>query len=112
MSIRHTVRTPTPSSTRLNQTGGYPKFVAGGFNENYLPVWLQKAGYNTYYTGKLFNVHTTENYNSPFAAGFTGNVRLRSTIWHRTRRTDLLITGILARSLHVQLHEQYLSKEY
>jgi arylsulfatase A-like enzyme len=60
----------------LISTGGYPKFVAGGFNENYLPVWLQQAGYNTYYTGKLFNVHTVENYNSPFAAGFTGNVNL------------------------------------
>jgi arylsulfatase A-like enzyme len=60
----------------LMPTGGYPKFVAGGFNENYLPVWLQEAGYNTYYTGKLFNVHTVDNYNSPFAAGFTGNVRL------------------------------------
>jgi arylsulfatase A-like enzyme len=60
----------------LTSTGGYPKFVAGGFNENYLPVWLQEAGYNTYYTGKLFNVHTVDNYNSPFAAGFTGNVRL------------------------------------
>ncbi|PBP23005.1 arylsulfatase [Diplocarpon rosae] len=53
------------------ELGGYPKFVTQGFNENYLPVWLQKAGYNTYYTGKLFNVHTVDNYNSPYAAGFT-----------------------------------------
>ncbi|OIW33162.1 arylsulfatase-like protein [Coniochaeta ligniaria NRRL 30616] len=52
--------------------GGYPKFVSQGFNENYLPVWLQQAGYNTYYTGKLFNAHTTKNYNSPYPAGFTG----------------------------------------
>jgi arylsulfatase A-like enzyme len=28
--------------------GGYPKFVAQGLNENFLPVWLQEAGYNTY----------------------------------------------------------------
>ncbi|KAF2114004.1 arylsulfatase [Lophiotrema nucula] len=53
--------------------GGYPKWVVNGFNENYLPVWLQEAGYNTYYTGKFFNVHTVENYDSPFAAGWTGN---------------------------------------
>lgn len=53
--------------------GGYPKFVTQGFNEAYLPVWLQKAGYNTYYTGKLFNVHTVDNYNKPYAAGFTGS---------------------------------------
>ncbi|KAI2471954.1 Arylsulphatase [Annulohypoxylon bovei var. microspora] len=53
--------------------GGYPKFVAEGFNDNYFPVWLQEAGYNTYYTGKLFNVHTVENYNSPAPGGFTGS---------------------------------------
>ncbi|KAH6706482.1 arylsulfatase [Leptodontidium sp. MPI-SDFR-AT-0119] len=53
--------------------GGYPKFVTQGFNEAYLPVWLQQAGYNTYYTGKLFNVHTVDNYDKPYAAGFTGS---------------------------------------
>lgn len=53
--------------------GGYPKFVRQGLNEAYLPVWLQKAGYNTYYTGKLFNAHTVENYNSPYPANWTGS---------------------------------------
>ncbi|RYO97620.1 hypothetical protein DL765_011115 [Monosporascus sp. GIB2] len=53
--------------------GGYPKFVSQGLNENYLPIWLQNAGYNTYYTGKLFNAHTVENYHSPFPAGWTGS---------------------------------------
>ncbi|OBT43077.1 hypothetical protein VE00_05541 [Pseudogymnoascus sp. WSF 3629] len=52
--------------------GGYPKFVSQGLNKNYLPVWLQQAGYNTYYTGKLFNAHTIFNYFAPFPAGFTG----------------------------------------
>ncbi|KAK1705628.1 alkaline-phosphatase-like protein, partial [Colletotrichum acutatum] len=42
--------------------GGYPKFVSQGYNDKYLPVWLQDAGYNTYYTGKLFNSHSTENW--------------------------------------------------
>lgn len=51
--------------------GGYPKFVSQGLNSNYLPVWLQEAGYNTYYTGKLFNAHTIHNYDSPFPAGWT-----------------------------------------
>ena len=36
-------------------------------------MWLQKAGYNTYYTGKLFNAHTVDNYDSPFPAGWTGS---------------------------------------
>lgn len=37
-----------------------------------MPVWLQEAGYSTYYTGKLFNSHTVFNYDSPFPAGWTG----------------------------------------
>ncbi|KAI2623166.1 Arylsulphatase [Hypoxylon sp. NC1633] len=53
--------------------GGYPKFVSEGLNDKYLPVWLREAGYNTYYTGKLFNAHTVDNYNSPAPAGFTGS---------------------------------------
>lgn len=57
----------------VTQIGGYPKFVSQGFNEQYLPVWLQDAGYRTYYTGKLFNAHTVENHHSPYPAGFTGS---------------------------------------
>lgn len=53
--------------------GGYPKFVEQGFNNDYLPVWLQEAGYDTYYTGKLLNGHTMSNYDRPHAAGFTGS---------------------------------------
>ncbi|OQE29547.1 hypothetical protein PENSTE_c002G05447 [Penicillium steckii] len=53
--------------------GGYPKFIEQGFNENYLPVWLQQAGYDTYYTGKLMNAHSLEYYNRPHAAGFNGS---------------------------------------
>ncbi|KAK4499656.1 hypothetical protein PRZ48_010174 [Zasmidium cellare] len=53
--------------------GGYPKFVEGGFNENWLPVWLQQLGYNTYYTGKLFNAHTVNNYDDPPVNGFNGS---------------------------------------
>ncbi|KAJ5385834.1 hypothetical protein N7509_008375 [Penicillium cosmopolitanum] len=53
--------------------GGYPKFVDRGFNDNFLPVWLQQAGYDTYYTGKLFNAHTVDNYHSPHVNGFNGS---------------------------------------
>ncbi|KAI1078756.1 alkaline-phosphatase-like protein [Whalleya microplaca] len=53
--------------------GGYPKFVSQGLNDKYLPVWLQEAGYNTYYTGKLFNAHTVDNYDSPYAAGWNSS---------------------------------------
>lgn len=53
--------------------GGYPKFIEEGLNERYLPVWLQSAGYNTYYTGKLMNFHNTDNYNKPFINGWNGS---------------------------------------
>jgi N-acetylglucosamine-6-sulfatase len=57
----------------LTISGGYPKFVEQGLNDNYLPVWLQEAGYNTYYTGKLFNSLNVDNYNTPHPRGFTSN---------------------------------------
>ncbi|KAI0484810.1 arylsulfatase precursor [Xylariaceae sp. FL0804] len=53
--------------------GGYTKFTSGGWNDNYLPLWLQAEGYNTYYTGKLMNGHSTTTYDSPFAKGWTAN---------------------------------------
>ncbi|KAF2720298.1 arylsulfatase [Polychaeton citri CBS 116435] len=53
--------------------GGYPKFVDGGFNDNYLPIWLQEAGYNTYYIGKFLNGQRVTNYDKPFAKGWTGS---------------------------------------
>lgn len=34
---------------------------------------MQNSGYNTYYTGKLFNGHTTSNYDSPHVSGYTGS---------------------------------------
>jgi N-acetylglucosamine-6-sulfatase len=34
---------------------------------------MQNAGYNTYYSGKLWNAHTVDNYNAPYAGGFNGS---------------------------------------
>lgn len=53
--------------------GGFPKVVQAGWNDNYLPLWMQEAGYNTYYVGKLWNAHSVENYNDPYAKGFNGS---------------------------------------
>ncbi|KAF2014187.1 Arylsulphatase [Aaosphaeria arxii CBS 175.79] len=53
--------------------GGYPKIVHEGINSNYLPIWMQDSGYNTYYTGKLWNAHTVDNYNAPYAGGYNGS---------------------------------------
>src|ERR1700760_357117 len=57
----------------LQAVGGYPKIVSQGINNNYLPTWLQNAGYNTYYTGKLWNAHSVDNYNAPYVSGFNGS---------------------------------------
>ena len=34
---------------------------------------MQSAGYDTYYVGKLWNFHTVDNYNEPYARGFNGS---------------------------------------
>ena len=36
-------------------------------------MWLQNAGYNTYYTGKLWNAYNVDNFNDPPAGGFNGS---------------------------------------
>ncbi|KAK1968927.1 sulfatase [Colletotrichum sublineola] len=53
--------------------GGFPIFVKNGHNGNYLPLWLQDAGYNTFYTGKMFNAHTIWNYDSPHLKGWNSS---------------------------------------
>ncbi|KAK7224561.1 hypothetical protein V2G26_012564 [Clonostachys chloroleuca] len=53
--------------------GGFPIFVKNGHNENYLPVWLQDAGYSTFYTGKMFNAHTVWNYGNPHLKGWSSS---------------------------------------
>lgn len=65
------------------KAGGYPKFISQGFNDHYLPVWLQEAGYNTYYVGKLFNAQSVKNYDSPHAAGWTGSEFLLDPFTYR-----------------------------
>ncbi|OJD35646.1 arylsulfatase [Diplodia corticola] len=56
-----------------NTNGGFQKVISEGWNDNYLPLWMQDAGYNTYYSGKLWNGHTVSNYNETFARGFNGS---------------------------------------
>ncbi|KAH7143394.1 arylsulfatase [Dactylonectria macrodidyma] len=51
--------------------GGYPQFIDQSLNSNYLPIWLQDAGYNTYYASRLFIALMTTNYDNPHAAGWT-----------------------------------------
>ena len=48
-------------------------------DENYLPIWLQDAGYNTYCMGGFRNAHTTSNYNKPYPKRWNGT----DCMWHR-----------------------------
>lgn len=60
-------------SRLINGLGGYPKFVSQGYSENHLAYWMQSSGYNTYYSGKLFNAHTVDNFDSMPVKGYTGS---------------------------------------
>jgi hypothetical protein len=53
--------------------GGYPKVVSQGLNDDNLFLWMQEAGYNTYYVGKLYNFHSVDNFDAPHARGFNGS---------------------------------------
>lgn len=50
--------------------GGWTRFVAQGYRKDWLPSWLQAAGYATYYTGKLMNGNTVQNWASSPVQGF------------------------------------------
>ena len=53
--------------------GAYPKFVAEGLNDDYLPLWLQDGGIATYYVGKFLNGHNIHNYKDPEVRGWTSS---------------------------------------
>lgn len=61
------------SCLTLSSSGGYKKFWQQGLNDKYLPVFLQDAGYDTYYAGKIMNEITILNYFDPYLKGWTGS---------------------------------------
>lgn len=73
--------------------GGYPKVVARGINDDYLPLWMQEAGYNTYYAGKLWNFHHVSNYDAPHARGFNGSDFLLDPYTYRYWDTKITHNG-------------------
>ncbi|KAG2435121.1 hypothetical protein HXX76_007206 [Chlamydomonas incerta] len=54
----------------LGPHGGYAKFKALRLDADWLPGWLQAAGYNTLYTGKFIVDYTIRNHDPP-PAGWT-----------------------------------------
>lgn len=73
--------------------GGYPKVVDRGINDDYLPIWMQEAGYNTYYAGKLWNFHSVSNYDAPYARGFNGSDFLLDPYTYRYWDTKISHNG-------------------
>lgn len=64
-----------------------------GINDDYLPHWLQAAGYNTYYSGKLWNHHSLDNYNEPYAGGFNGSDFLLDPFTYSYRNATMTRNG-------------------
>ena len=60
--------------------GGWKQIQAVGLYNKYLPVWLQDSGYNTYYSGKLYNGHSVTDYcaQNKCAVGWTESVSCRT----------------------------------
>lgn len=73
--------------------GGYPKVVKQGINDDYLPHWLQGAGYKTYYSGKLWNHHSLENYDRPYAGGFNSSDFLLDPYTYSYRNATMTRNG-------------------
>lgn len=53
--------------------GGWVLFNELGYNGPWLPTFMQEAGYNTYYTGKLMNAQTEQTAISLPATGFNSS---------------------------------------
>ncbi|CAI0644619.1 unnamed protein product [Colletotrichum noveboracense] len=73
--------------------GGYPKVAETGLNDNYLFLWMQEAGYNTYYSGKLWNFHGVSNHDRPFARGFNASDFLLDPYTYRYWDTKMTHNG-------------------
>ena len=47
-----------PCPMPLPPAGSWTKFYEMGVDQDYLPGWMQAAGYDTYFVGKLLNRYT------------------------------------------------------
>lgn len=58
-----------------------------------MPLWFQSAGYSTYYSGKIFNAHTTKNYDAPLLPGFNGSEFILDPFTYQYYNTSMTRNG-------------------
>lgn len=75
------------------QDGGWARFVAQGYRKDWLPSWLQQAGYNTYYTGKLMNGNTVKNWQTSPVQGFNRSALLSDPSTYIYYNASIAIDG-------------------
>ena len=62
---KHAHNTNVTSVLNGRPGGAWKQIQAKGWYKKYLPVWMQHAGYQTYYAGKIFNGYGTKSYCDP-----------------------------------------------
>ncbi|KAJ9475977.1 Arylsulfatase [Pseudozyma hubeiensis] len=73
--------------------GGWTRFVAQGYRKDWLPTWLQSAGYSTYYTGKLMNGNTVTNWKTSPVLGFNRSALLSDPQTYVYKNASYAIDG-------------------
>ena len=91
--------------------GGYPKFVEEGWNSKWLPVYMQKSGYKTYFTGKLMNSHNTKNYmNGLKEMGLDGHDFMIEPGEIIYSRSDAL-ASLISETRNISIHQHHASAQ-
>jgi arylsulfatase A-like enzyme len=73
---KHAHNTNVTSVLNGQPGGAWRQIQAKGWYKKYLPVWVQQAGYRTYYSGKIFNGYGTRSYCDPVCLEGWARVRI------------------------------------
>ncbi len=68
-------------------------FAAQGYRKDWLPSWLQRAGYSTYYTGKLMNGNTVTNWKTSPVQGLNRSALLSDPYTYVYNNASIAIDG-------------------
>ena len=82
---KHAHNTNVTSVLNGQPGGAWRQIQAKGWYKKYIPVWMQQAGYLTYYSGKIFNGYGTRSYCDPVC--LEGWTRVSKSMGKRVART-------------------------